>query len=149
MCEICHYLICLIADPYCGSMNVEKQTNLSAPTIDAVKETEVTYKNECTCDRKFKTVRGLKIHMTSCNCRHGLKDESLDINAVFGTVQQRWYRVEWVDHPGEDKWSSLIRQGCEGSIKAFWKNRSQSSSQIQTMCGGATAVGKVSKASEV
>ena len=108
------------------TMHVEKPEKISAPAISAIKETEATYKNACTfCDRKFKTVRGLKIHMASasCNCQHGLTDESFEvqrINAVFGTVQQRWYRVEWVNHPGKDKWEperSLVRQGCEDSIK--------------------------------
>ena len=46
------------------------------------------------------------------------------INAVFGTPQHRWFRVEWEDHPGEDSWEpgrSLERQGCKGVIKDFWR----------------------------
>ena len=32
--------------------------------------------------------------------------------------------MEWADYPGEDKWEperSLVKQGCEGAIKQFWK----------------------------
>ena len=48
---------------------------------------------------------------------------------MFGTPKDRWYRVEWVDHPGEDSWEperSLTRQGCEASIKTFWDGSNHS-----------------------
>ena len=48
----------------------------------------------------FKTNRGLNIHKTSCGCQHGLTEEEYTIariNAVFGTTQHRWFRVEAQD----------------------------------------------------
>ena len=50
--------------------------------------------------------------------------ELLRINAVFGTPQHRWFRVEWKGHPDEDSWEperSLANQGCEQSIQDYWK----------------------------
>ena len=47
------------------------------------------------------------------------------INATFGTPKDRWYRVEWSGHEGKDSWEaerSLVRQGCEQTIKNFWDN---------------------------
>ena len=52
------------------------------------------------------------------------------INAVFGTPKDRWFRVEWLGHPDKDNWEperSLVRQGCEESIKVFWDISSVSS----------------------
>ena len=110
------------------NMHVAKQGKLAPPQISDIKATEETFKHQCTfCPRRFKTARGMKIHMASCDCQHGLSDKSFvvkRINSVFGTVQQRWFRVEWADHPGEDKWEperSLIKQGCESAIKEFWR----------------------------
>ena len=110
------------------TMHVMEQEKLALPTAEEILATESTFKHECTfCGRRFKTVRGMKIHMASCDCQHGLTDKSFvvkRINSVFGTVQQRWFRVEWADHPGQDKWEperSLVKQGCEDSIKEFWR----------------------------
>ena len=109
------------------NMHVEKQAKIAPPSVKAIKETEATYKHECEfCGRRCKTARGLKIHKAACACQHGLTDHAFTIdriNAVFGTVQRRWYRVEWEGYPGEDTWEparSLVRQGCEDSIKRFW-----------------------------
>ena len=61
--------------------------------------------------------------MAVCDKQHGLTDESYEIeriNAAFGTPADRWFRVEWQDHPGKDSWEperSLVRQGCEEAIK--------------------------------
>ena len=47
-----------------------------------------------------------------------------DINATFGTVEQRWFRVCWKDHPGKDSWEperSLREQGCSAAIRHFWQ----------------------------
>ena len=111
------------------SMHVEKQHKLKPPTKDAIEEAETEYKHTCEfCDRKFKTSRGLKIHVTSCNFQHGLTDEAYPIekiNAVFGSTKYRWFRVQWDGHPGEDSWMperSLVKQGCKESIKDFWRN---------------------------
>ena len=109
------------------TMVVERQQQFNPPTVEAIKKTESEYKHECEfCGRRCKTLRGLKIHKAACNKQHGLTDESYEIkriNAVFGRPQDRWFRVEWVGHPGKDSWEperSLTRQGCEQSIKAFW-----------------------------
>lgn len=111
------------------NMVVERQEKLKPPTVSQILTTEAGYKHECEfCGRKFKTSRGLKIHKASCDKWHGLTEEEYEIeaiNAVFGTTEDRWYRVEWTDHPGKDSWEperSLIRQGCEASIKIFWDN---------------------------
>ena len=109
------------------NMVVERQAKMQLPTEAAVKKMEATYAHECEfCGRRCKTARGLKIHKAACNKQHGLTDEEYiieRINATFGTPQDRWYRVEWQGHPGKDSWEperSLIRQGCELSIKVFW-----------------------------
>ena len=111
------------------NMHVEKQAKLAPPSLEAMKATENTYKNECIfCGRKFKTARGMKIHMAHCDCQHGLTDHEFPvnrINAAFGTAKHRWYRVEWEGYPDHhhDTWEperSLTRQGCEDSIKDYW-----------------------------
>ena len=56
----------------------------------------------------------------------------IKINAVFGTPKDRWFRVEWLGHPGKDSWEperSLTRQGCEESIKTFWSNTNTNPSE--------------------
>jgi len=110
-------------------MQVERQEKTKPPTVEAIKKTEASYKHECDfCGRKFKTKRGMRIHRASCNKQHGLTEEEYEIkeiNAVFGTPADRWFRVAWVDHPGKDSWESersLVKQGCEPAIKAFWDN---------------------------
>ena len=109
------------------TMHVRKQECLAPPTVDAIKKTEGAYKHVCKfCDRRCKTLRGLRIHMASCNNQHELTKEAYQcegINAVFGTPEHRWFRMAWVGHPGEDSWEperSLTAQGCENLIKDFW-----------------------------
>ena len=110
---------------------VMEQEKVAVSTVDEMKKAETNYKNQCIfCPRRFKTARGLKIHMASCNCQHGLTDEEFeinDINAVFGTLEQRWFRVCWVNHPGKDSWEperSLCRQACRAAIRHFWEKSS-------------------------
>ena len=110
------------------SMHVERQVKLALPTRNEVTATAANYKHECEfCGRRFKTARGMKIHVASCDSYHGTAedvDEIKRINATFGTPQHRWYRVEWKGHPGEDSWEperSLLLQNCEASIKSFWE----------------------------
>ena len=46
------------------------------------------------------------------------------INVVFGTPECRWYRVQWEGYEGNDTWEterSLKRQGCDDSIREFWR----------------------------
>ena len=109
------------------NMIVERQQKISPPSIQCIKATEAEYKHVCKfCGRRCKTNRGLKIHMASCDKWHGLTDEEFEIdeiNAVFGTPSDRWYRVSWSQHPGEDSWepeNSLVDQGCQEAIKDFW-----------------------------
>ena len=109
-------------------MHVEAQAALPLPTKLQVEATQNKYQHTCEfCGKKFKTARGRNIHRASCGSRHDLSPEEFEIkqiNAVFGTPQHRWFRVEWVDHPGKDSWEperSLVRQGCEPSIKDFWR----------------------------
>ena len=111
------------------TMHVCRQEKQAPPQVDDIKQTEAGYKNECSfCGRKFKTNRGLNIHTASCKSQHGLTEEAFTIagiNAVFGTPQHRWFRVEWKGHQGQDSWEperSLVSQGCEESIKEFWNN---------------------------
>ena len=84
------------------------------------------------CGRRCKTKRGLHIHMASCDRQHGLTDEAFTIegiDATFGTPECRWYRVQWEGYKGADTWEperSLVRQGCEDSIKAFWSRSKHS-----------------------
>ena len=118
------------------NMIVERQDQLKPPTVAEILETEAGYKHECEfCDRCFKTKRGLNIHKANCSKQHGLSDEEFEIkkiNAAFGTPKDRWFRVEWVGHSGKDNWDSersLIRQGCEASIKTFWDNSNSNPSE--------------------
>ena len=108
-------------------MHVSKQEKLALPTEEQMKAVANEYEHECKfCNQKYKTLRGLKIHMASCNFQYRLADEEdtiENINAVFGTPAHRWYRVAWEGHPGKDTWepeNSLTSQGCEGAIKDFW-----------------------------
>lgn len=110
-------------------MHVERQQKLKPPSLTAIKEAAADYKHQCEfCDRKFKTARGLKIHTKSCNHQHGLTDKEFPIdklNAVFGTPQFRWFKVQWEGYPGQDSWMperSLKKQGCADSIKDFWRS---------------------------
>ena len=66
--------------------------------------------------------------MESCDNQHGLTEKTFPvggINAVFGTPENRWFRVRWEGYAAnEDSWEperSLTRQGCGDSIKEFWK----------------------------
>ena len=101
---------------------------MTPPTVEAIKKTEDTYKHQCKfCDRKFKTKRGLHIHMAACDNQHGLIDKAFPvegINAVFDTPENRWFRVSWEGFASnEDSWEperSLVRQGCQRVIKKFW-----------------------------
>ena len=109
------------------NMIVERQEKLKPPPVEAIMATEAKYSHECEfCGRRCKTKRGLNIHKAACSKQHGLTDEVFTIeriNATFGTPNDRWYRVEWLGYPGQDSWEperSLVRQGCEESIKAFW-----------------------------
>ena len=118
------------------NMVVERQATIKPPSTAAILKTEAGYKHECEfCGRRCKTLRGLKIHKAACDKQHGLTDEAYvieRINAVFGTPQDRWFRVQWQDHPGKDSWEperSLTRQGCEQSIKAFWNSCSLNPSE--------------------
>ena len=103
------------------TMHVREQEKLALPTFAEIKKTENTYKHQCMfCDRKFKTSRGLHIHMASCNNQHGLTSESFEIdsiNATFGTPKNRWFRVSWTGYAASaDSWDpdhSLVRQGCQ------------------------------------
>ena len=111
------------------TMHVERQQKLKPPSLTAIKEAAADYKHQCEfCDRKFKTARGLKIHTKSCNHQHGLTDKEFPIdklNAVFGTPQFRWFKVQWEGYPGQDSWMperSLKKQGCADSIKDFWRS---------------------------
>ena len=113
------------------TLQVMEQEKVAVSTVDEIKKTEAGYKHQCIfCPRRCKTARGLKIHMASCNFQHELTDEEFeinDINAVFGTLTHRWYRVCWVDHPGKDSWEperSLSRQGCSAAIRHFWEKSS-------------------------
>ena len=108
-------------------MHVARQEKIRPSTDVEINETEKSYKHVCDfCPRRFKTSRGLKIHRASCKCQHGLTTEEFEIdsiNATFGTVEQRWYRVCWKGHEGKDSWEperSLVQQGCEESIRTFW-----------------------------
>ena len=64
--------------------------------------------------------------MVACNRQHGLTDKEFevdDINAVFGTPECRWFRVQWAGYKNQDTWEperSLRRQGCEEAIRDFW-----------------------------
>ena len=117
------------------NMHVEEQKKVAVSTVEEMKTTEAAFKHQCIfCPRRFKTARGLKIHMASCNCQHKLTEEEFeinDINAVFGTLEQRWFRVCWKDHPGKDSWDperSLQRQGCSAAIRHFWQKNTMNPS---------------------
>ena len=88
------------------TLQFAEQQKVATSTVDEMKKTEGEYKHKCIfCPRRCKTTRGLKIHMAACNFQHTLTDgefEINDINAVFGTLVQRWFRVCWKDHPGKD-----------------------------------------------
>ena len=118
------------------NMHVSKQETIAPSTIAEMKRTEQKFEHKCTyCPRRFKTARGLKIHMSACGCKHGLTEEVFKIekiNAVFGCPEHRWFRVQWEGHPGEDSWEperSLIRQGCSESIRSFWDNSAHNPSE--------------------
>ena len=113
-------------------MQVQKQ-QVRKPTIQEIKDIENEYTYECNfCGRRCKTKRGLHIHMASCDRQHGLTDEVFTIegiDATFGTPECRWYRVQWEGYKGADTWEperSLVRQGCEDSIKTFWSRSKHS-----------------------
>ena len=97
------------------------------PTVQEMEQTEAKYKHKCKfCPRRCKTAAGLARHMRYCNYQYKLSDEVFEIekiNAVFGVPEHRWFRVQWVDHPGKDSWEpecSLRDQGCGQSIQDFW-----------------------------
>ena len=111
-------------------MHVREQEHLTPPTIVEIKKTEETYKHQCKfCDRKCKTQRGLHIHMRFYNNQYELTDEAFpvdNINTVFGTPSNRWFRMAWKGYPGEGSWEperSLSSQGCDDFINAFWKKK--------------------------
>ena len=113
------------------TLHVAEQAVPAVSTVEEMKKTEAEYKHKCIfCPRRCKTARGLKIHMAACNFQHSLTDEEFeinDINATFGTLEHRWFRVCWKNHPGKDSWErerSLCRQGCSASIRHFWKKSS-------------------------
>ena len=63
------------------NMHVEEQKKVAVSTVEEMKTTEAAFKHQCIfCPRRFKTVRGLKIHMASCNCQHKLTEEEFEIN---------------------------------------------------------------------
>ena len=110
------------------NMHVQRQVKIKPPTAEQIKATEASYKHECEfCGRRFKTLRGMRIHRASCQKWHGLSEKEYElkkINAVFGTPKDRWFRVEWQDHPGKDSWEperSLQRQGCGAAIIQYWE----------------------------
>ena len=114
---------------------VAEQEKVAVSTVAEMKKTEAEYKFKCLfCPRRCKTARGLKIHMTDCNFQHELTDKEFeinDINAVFGTLEQRWFRVCWKGYPGEDSWEperSLRKQVCSAVIRHFWQKSSQNPS---------------------
>ena len=109
------------------NMHVARNAKLPLPTIAEMKCTEASYTHECCfCGRRFKTKSGMKRHMAACNRQHGLTDKEFevdDINAVFGTPECRWFRVQWAGYKNQDTWEperSLRRQGCEEAIWDFW-----------------------------
>ena len=113
------------------TLHVAEQAVPAVSTVEEMKKTEAEYKHKCIfCPRRCKTARGLKIHMAACNFQHSLTDEEFeinDINATFGTLEHRWFRVCWKNHPGKDSWGperSLCRQGCSAAIHHFWKKSS-------------------------
>ena len=95
--------------------------------MEVIKKTEDACKHQCKfCDRKCKTLRGLHIHMVSCDCQHGLTENAFPlegINVVFDTPEYRWFRVSWAGYASdEDSWEperSLVSQGCQNVIKDF------------------------------
>ena len=64
-------------------MHVRKQDPVAPPTVDEIKKTESAYKFECEyCGRRFKTSRGLKIHLAACNNWHGLTEDEYPVEKL-------------------------------------------------------------------
>ena len=112
------------------TLQVAEQKKVPVSTVAEMKKTEAEYKHQCIfCPRRFKTARGLKIHMAACNFQHELTEKEFeinDINAVFGTLEQRWFRVCWKDSWEPER--SLRRQGCNAAIRHFWQKSSRNPS---------------------
>ena len=116
------------------TLQVALQEKVAVSTVEEMKKTEAEYTHKCVfCPRRFKTAWGLKIHAAVYNFQLKLTEEEFeidDINAVFGTLEQRWFRVCWKDHPGKDSWDP------EPSGRKAKLIRAQVSSQIRTMSAG-------------
>ena len=88
------------------TLQVEKQEEVTVSTMVEMLKTEAEYKHPCKfCPRRFKTERGKKIHMTSCKSRHGLTDESFEINDHVSTTSMQHLA----------RWNS-DGSGCAGRI---------------------------------
>lgn len=95
-------------------------------TKDEAREVESKYEHECNfCPRRFKTLRGMRIHRASCQHNYGTTDETYELEQilnVFGHVHTRWFLVKWKGHdkPEWERGHLLTRDGCGDSIKEFW-----------------------------
>ena len=86
---------------------------------------EAEYENKCDfCPRRFKTLRGMRIHR--CNCPHNYNTtekafELDEIIGVYGDKENRWFKVQWTEHdPDWQREHLLNRDGCQQSIRNFW-----------------------------
>jgi len=91
-----------------------------------------SYEFECDfagsgCKERFKTERGMKIHLHSCAFRYYLesltKDPVEKVVEAFGKVERRLFKVRWAGcPPDEDTWEpedNLLADGCKETIDEF------------------------------
>ena len=107
------------------SQHVFKRESITATNAE-VKEIESKYTHKCDfCERKFKTIRGMRIHRANCQHNYGTTDEVFELEeiiTVFGYKSARWFKTRLRGH-AKLHWERehlLVRDGCTDTIKDFW-----------------------------
>ena len=107
------------------SQHVHKREDITV-TAEETKKAELEYEHKCDfCPRRFKSLRGMRIHRARCQHNYGTTDETYvleHISDVFGHDYARWFLVKWKGHD-EPEWERghlLRRDGCDEAIRDFW-----------------------------
>ena len=114
------------------SQIVCRQKEVGDISQKALDKKMASYKYACTfaeagCTQRFKTRRGMNIHVANCSYNYGRTDEAYpveEILEVFGHAARRLFLIKWEGYPGEDSWvteHSLLQDGLAENIKAFWQ----------------------------
>ena len=91
-----------------------------------VSKVEAKYEHKCDfCERRFKTLRGMRIHRSKCKHNYDTTGEVFELEeilGVFGHKHARWMKVKWSEYE-EPEWERehlLRRDGCHEAIREFW-----------------------------